>query len=597
MPRVTTEPESNVSDACEIRLPAVWQGIALLALGVAGLLALVGGDLPASDIRQLTAIACVAFTLVALLATFRRCSALVEVCFFDSCVAVAFFVSAFAAFRSPIRGEAMQAVLWQACLVGVYMGGRLIGPCLIRPAMLLWIVATVGLWALRLLAAQGNVPERFLVAPEVIPRAVLLESALAIFIIAVCWVRKLWAKRQPDAMTRSMRRVFHWGAVAVAVAAHFMLISGGNRGALWEKVSASWHLARALFWQFPVWGWGGGTLEYALRSLPDPSLTEQTSLVLAPVMILTAGGLAGLFAVIILAGGVWINLMAVKRGRRVARRGTPLLVAVSLVVMWGVMGLWSAAPVRPFNLILLAFITGAGFSMDLVVPVGREPMPTPTGSLRLFIWSAAIGVGVFHAALLVLTPALTWWITRAPTPDLASQRAETAGKVIPWDARWPAMEAHTVGLWIISDLAGGNEELKRKREQAYLRARVLNPYEPEFTTIPAEEMMLRGQDDRAETLLREALERTPLDASVIWDLTLLLQDRGEIRGALETLEPLDRLHPTGPSKVTLARLWWDFGERVQAERCVREALQIGNRSPVLQALMTEMGLDYLDERP
>ncbi len=530
---------------------------ALLLLGVAALLALAGGESPPLEIRELTTLALTGFAVVAALLALWRRAAPPRVTLFDGAIVLALVLGLAIALRSPIRAVSVFAWQWQLSLATAYLGARLIGPLFARTALMLWGAMLVGIVALRW-------------SEEVrIDGAILIEWALALGVIGLVW-------RAPTVFRRRVPFALLAGGCA---AVHLLLISEGAVAEFFQHRAAAWDLARAVFWHEPLWGWGGGTWPWAVASLAEPPATTLAAPVSALEWILSAGGAMGFVAVLVIAVGIW----RMTRVTDEPTRTQALRIACgALAFAWGLMGLWAMTPARPVNLIILALLIGAAQAM----PRGEvsESKPRRLGVLRF----VALGV---VAALLVITalgPVRGWWTRSAASAEVACGRASVAARVMPWDARWPALEARMVGLWIQHDPAADDLLLRVRRELAYEHARTLHPAEVEFTTIPAEELMLQGQTDEAEALLREGLRRIPNDASLRWALATLLEQRGDLAEAFETLRTLDRLQPSGAGKVTLARLAWARGESATAQRFAREAIQLDNRSPALMALLAEM---------
>jgi hypothetical protein len=556
-------------------LPALWRGAALLTLGVAALLALVGGDSPPPGHRELTTLALTLFTLIALLSTLRRRSVVSEITFLDGLVIIALLTAAVAALHAPIRSAAFTALMWQASLVGLYLGARLIGPFIAEPALALWALALAGLWVIHHFA------------PSHLDGTALLEWTLALGLLAACWGRQAWARRISTLKMRNIRRAILSGLILLAAAIHLLHVSGGDLGELLHQRSLSWRVARMIAWHYPLWGWGGGTWEWAVGSLPQPTSAGGAPVITAGMWLFAAGGAAGLLVAAVLGVALFATLMAQRRETIPSRMSTALMAVGAIGIAWLLMGLWSLAPLRPANLIVFVFLTGTSLSGDLLEVTEKAPLARPHPWLRLAVWWASLSVGVALLVTLSLSLWLSWW-TRATSAPLAFRRAHVAGLLMPWETRWPELEAKMAGLWIVQDPTADVDRLRRLRAAAFTRARRLNPYQSDYYAVPAEELLLRGESEQAEALLRQGLVHCPLDAEMRWDLAGLLEERGELEGAYEALRQLDRIHPTGPSKVSLARLAWALGNRDLARRFAREALQLDNRSPALMALVQEM---------
>lgn len=562
-----------------LALPDLWRGVALLVLGVGALVAITGGDAPSAFSRDVASLAMALFGLVALGATLNRSSAISELSLLDGLVFLALLTSAVATLHAPIRSEPARSLLWQASLAGLYGGARLIGPFLMRPALLLWAVGLGGLWILHA------------VEPGHLSIALMTEWTIALLLLGACAARQAWARRISTLGWRNVRRAILAALIVLGALVHFHIVSGGEYGQLLHQRAVGWRAARILIWQHPLWGWGGGTWSSAMASLAEPPTIGEPLTLTAGMWVLTAGGAAGALAVAVLVVGLFATLMGARRAAIPSRMNTPLMAVGAIGLAWGLMGLWSLAPVRPANLILFTFFTGTALSSDLLEVTAEAPIAEPRRWLRLAVWSVAMGVGVTVFTLVGLGLFFSWWTQAAPSAEAAMRRAHVASLLMPWEHRWPALEAEMAGLTLVHHPdAPEGAQLRSRRELAHARARRLHPWLGDLYVVPAEEMLLRGQTERAEALLREGLAHLPLDAAMRWDLALILERRGDVQGAYETLRPLDRVHPTGETKAALARLCWALGNRDLAQRFAREALQLDHMPGALLALAAEMGL-------
>ncbi len=568
----------------EPALPVLWRGLTLLLMGLAVLAALAGGDEPASSSRELTALACALLTLVSLLAVWRRRSAASEPVILDGLILLALPLAVFAQARSPLPSHAWSSALWLISLAGVYLAARLIGPHVFRPALALWAVLTAGLSAVRTLW-----PETF-----AIDRVVLLEWALAFALFLACWGRQTWARRIQTTGLFWLRRTLLSLLILAAAGVQLLHNSGGDLLTHAHRRALGLRTGADLFWQQPLWGWGGGSWQWAVASLPEPPGVGEAIAAGAPGWVAVAGGFAGVVAFLTVGFGLLVTLAFARRPDKPARMGTPLMAAASIAIAWGLMGLWSPGPLRPANLILFTLFFGTALSLDLGDIPWRSPLEPPSRPWRRLLLGAAVAVALLLTAALVATPLTARWIRRAPTALDAADRAARAAAAMPWRIEWPLLEAQFAGAAALGASGDAVARLLERRMEAFARARALNPYDATLTLTPAQELAGRGFTEQAETLLREGLSRTPLSSDLAVILATLLEQRGEVGEAFNVLRPIDRLRPEASTKLTLARLSWHLGARDQAERYALEALQLGNRSGALTALLREMDSPLLE---
>ncbi|MBN1476710.1 hypothetical protein JXA47_08155 [Candidatus Sumerlaeota bacterium] len=591
-PKEITPVEEGPAETHVFAIPLLWRWLALLLLGVAVLVAYVGGDQPPLFNREMAGLACTGLALVSILATLRRPSAVATLSLFDGLLLVALSTAAVAAFHSPLRPPAITALLWQASLVGVFLAGRLIGPAISGPALALWSTATAGLGALWAVRDTAALPAQCRAVAAHLDSLTLLEWALALGLIAACWLRQAWARRQPARSLRYLRRALLFLLTLSAAGLHLMAMAGSDLEGFLSRRAAGWSVGRALFWEWPLWGWGGGTWQWSLQSLQSPPVIDEPIAQTTAVWVLTAGGISALVICTVLITGLLGTLAGARRPDKPSRVGTPLMSVGAIALAWGLMGLWSLTPVRPCNLIITAFLLGTSLSIDLREITSESRGPSV---LRGVLWACALLTGMLLLIALALSPALSWWVRAASDETSALARIRAAEHLNPWNDLWPRREAQILGLQIWRDPTSDGEGRWHRFLAAHTRARRLNPCETESWVSPANAVLkLRGDAEQAESLYRQGLDHIPLDREMRLALASLLEQRGDHAGAFNTLRPLDRIHPTSQSKVVLAMLAWRLGDRDLAERFALEAIQLGNRSGALRALLLEMNSPLLD---
>jgi hypothetical protein len=580
--------------------PTLWRGLALLLLGAGVLIAFIGGDLPSDSSRALAALALSAFFFVALIATLRRRSLIGGVIPFDLLVLFAFALSAIGSTQAMIPTAAAHALQWQASLVALYFGARLIGPALVQPALALWVVATIAFTLARFAAKVSNPEGTAALALRALSPLTLVEWALALVLLAAVWTRVRWSLARPSELERKLRRALHALVIGAALATHLFATARGDLSTLWHRARFGWDVARAVYWQSPLWGWGSGAWSAAFASLDQPPALDQPFAASAPAAVAAAGGALGILVMLILIVAFVFALATVRSRHEMRQISPPLLALVSVAILWGIAGLWSIAPVRPCNIALLAFLAGACLSSHLHAMHAEETHPVlPRGESRPLLWSAVMGVTLILAISLVLPGLLVRWIARADSDRAAMERARIAGAWLPWEVRFPMLEARRAALIL---WRGGEDAIPRELigriDQACRIARDLDPYLQEAYTLPATALWEHGADrTAARALYEEGLVRLPRDKQMTLFLAEVQSQEGDVAGALHRLRAYDALEPTPVIKVTLARLAWSLGDRAAAEQFAREALQLDNRSPALITLLQDMRSGLLTVLP
>jgi hypothetical protein len=365
---------------------------------------------------------------------------------------------------------------------------------------------------------------------------------------------------------------------------HLALSTGGDLDSFLHRRALGWNTARGIFWQFPMWGWGGGAWPWAVQSLPDPPTLYEPIVAGTPERLLVAGGVMGFLVVLILVAGMMLARPTTRRRSPHEEKLPPLITVAGVLLTWTLTGLWSQAPLRPANLIVLAWATGTALSLRLRLGEGERPIDHRAAKT---VGLTFAGVTLFTLLLPILLGA---WISRANSAESALGRVTFAQRVMPWDDRWPRRAADIAGLALMSDPGPESVRLANARQRALDRALWLFPWDAQLHLVASRALLAHGAPHEAEAVLRDGLDRVPLDDGLRLILAAQLESQGEIREAYLTLQPLGRLRPTGLTKETMARLAWRLGERRQAERHAREAIQMGHRSPALANLLEQMSV-------
>jgi eukaryotic-like serine/threonine-protein kinase len=152
------------------------------------------------------------------------------------------------------------------------------------------------------------------------------------------------------------------------------------------------------------------------------------------------------------------------------------------------------------------------------------------------------------------------------------------------------------------DALGHSDKAKKAADEAIAAARDVSPWEA--ARIRATRARLAGNLDEAEKALQTIVEAAPNDTASLLDLGLVQEERGELAGALKTLERAAALDPRHPgAQYALGRILFKSGRPADAVAGFNRALALhgeaGNdeaRATVLNGLgVVHQGLNQFDE--